>query len=114
VSLPFLQLVYTWLMVCLSLKQDYSVYCKEMSETGQGLLNNGQEDQIVPGSEIGNIWSTCLFDKSQNCLILLQTQRNPEQVPWCKQMHALMGMSPVIDQSAIAHSATLLYTSILA
>ena len=97
------------------MKRDYSTYRKEISETGQGLLDNGQEDQIIPGSEIDNIWSTCLsflYCKS------FYTSRNLEKIqskfPWYKQMHALMGTSPVIDRSAIAHSETPLDTSMLA
>ena len=27
-----------------------------MSETGQGLIDDGREDEIAPNSEIANIW----------------------------------------------------------
>ena len=88
------------------------MYRKEMSENGQGLLDNGQEDQITPGSEIDNIWSTCIFSECS------YAYRNLEKIqskfPWYKQMHALMGTSPVVDRSVIAHSATPLDTSMLA
>ena len=34
-----------------------------MSETGQGLLDDGQESDMIPGSDIKNAWGTsiCLF-----------------------------------------------------
>lgn len=40
----------------LSLTTQYGKYRKMMSETGQGLINKGREDEITPGSEIANIW----------------------------------------------------------
>jgi hypothetical protein len=71
----------------------------DKGDVSQGILNNGQEDQITPGSEIHNMWSMCVFDKSLNHLTY--TSLNPEKIQskflWYKQMHALMGMSPVID-----------------
>lgn len=46
------------------------------------------------------------------CLIfvadLIQTK-----FPWYKRMHALMGTSPIVDRSAVAHSRTAIDLSIL-
>jgi hypothetical protein len=40
------------------LKKNYTKYCKEMSDTGQGLLDADCEDEILAGSDIANIWGT--------------------------------------------------------
>ena len=61
-------------------------------------------------------FGVCVF---LSCIAnLFYTSRNLEKIqskfPWYKQMHALMGTSPVINRSAIAHSATPLDTSMLA
>lgn len=39
-----------------SLKTAYKKNYARMSETGQGLLDEGREDDIIDGSEIANIW----------------------------------------------------------
>jgi hypothetical protein len=38
------------------LKKNYTKYRKEMSDTGQGLLDADREDEILAGSDIANIW----------------------------------------------------------
>ena len=49
---------------------------------GQGLLNNGQENQIIPESEIDNIWSMCLsFLYCKSFFHFQESRRNPEQIP---------------------------------
>jgi hypothetical protein len=88
-----------------------------MSETGQGLIDDGREDDIAPGSEIANLWgkvvATFASFLSNNSIIsiadLIQTK-----FPWYKRMHALMGTSPIVDRSAIAHSRTAIDLGILA
>lgn len=66
----------------------------------------------TPGSEIDNIWTMCLFSK---CSYAYQNLKKIQsKFPWYKQMHALMGMSSVVDRSAITHSATLVDISMLA
>ena len=39
-----------------SLKIGYSKYRQKMSDTGQGLLDAGREDEFVEDSEIKNVW----------------------------------------------------------
>lgn len=90
----------------LSLKTQYGKYRKMMTETGQGLIDDGREDEITPGSEIANMWGrysmfTYLFRRLISVADLIQTR-----FPWYKRMHALMGTSPIFDRSAIAHSRT--------
>jgi hypothetical protein len=41
-----------------SLKTLYGKHRKMMSETGQGLIDDGREDDITPGSDIANMWGT--------------------------------------------------------
>lgn len=44
-----------------SLKLQYGKYRKMISETGQGLIDEGREDEITPGSEIANIWGNVIM-----------------------------------------------------
>jgi hypothetical protein len=39
-----------------SLKTGYMKYCQEMSDTGQGILDTGREDEFVEASEKKNVW----------------------------------------------------------
>jgi hypothetical protein len=61
--------------VC-SLKAQYGKYHKQMSKTGQGLIDDGHEDEIAPNSEIATLWgmpSSLLFIYCiSNILFLLQ------------------------------------------
>ena len=43
-----------------SLKTQYGKYRKMISETGQGLIDEGREDEIIPGSEIANLWGNVI------------------------------------------------------
>ena len=38
------------------MKKAYIKHWANISETGQGLLDAGQEDEIIVGSEIANVW----------------------------------------------------------
>lgn len=44
------------------MKKAYAKHWANISETGQGLLDAGREDEIMPGSEIANIWGMSLCD----------------------------------------------------
>jgi hypothetical protein len=35
-----------------------------MSETGQGLIEDNREDEIIPGSEIANVWGVYVSMRS--------------------------------------------------
>ena len=39
-----------------SLKQAFKKHRATLKETGHGLIVNGQEDSITPGSGIANVW----------------------------------------------------------
>ena len=39
-----------------SLKQAFKKHRAMLKEAGHGLIANGQEDFITPGSEIANVW----------------------------------------------------------
>ena len=43
------------------LKTQYAKHRKEMSDTGQGLLDEDHEDEILPNSEITNVWGASCF-----------------------------------------------------
>ncbi|KAJ7477521.1 hypothetical protein FB451DRAFT_1396491 [Mycena latifolia] len=55
-----------------------------------------QEMEIIEGSEIANAWDLIM-----------------EKFPWYKRMDALMGTSPIVNRSAVAHSQTRVNLSIL-
>ncbi|EIN11627.1 hypothetical protein PUNSTDRAFT_131787 [Punctularia strigosozonata HHB-11173 SS5] len=79
-----------------NLKKIYRKQRQMLSETGQGLIDDDREHEITPGSTLQNIW-----DKIQTAF------------PWYKRMNILMGASPIVDRSAIAHSGTKLDLSAL-
>ncbi|KIJ29465.1 hypothetical protein M422DRAFT_269123 [Sphaerobolus stellatus SS14] len=60
-----------------------------LSETGQGLLDEGREDEIAEGAPLRNVW-----DKIKRDFL------------WYMRMHALMGTGPVADRSAVGNSGT--------
>lgn len=41
---------------CIRIKTGYNKKRGELSETGQGLIDNGLEAEITPGSELANVW----------------------------------------------------------
>ncbi|KAH7917118.1 hypothetical protein BV22DRAFT_1200347 [Leucogyrophana mollusca] len=79
-----------------NLKENYIKHRDQIGETGQGLLDEDRESDITAGSELANIW-----DKVK------------AKFPWYMTMHWLMGTSPVVNRSAIAHSGTPLNLTIL-
>ncbi|KAF7360076.1 hypothetical protein MVEN_00735700 [Mycena venus] len=79
-----------------SLKTAYGKWRRKLGETGHGLVATDKEDDIKSDSVIANAWD------------LIQ-----EKFPWYKRMNDLMGSSPVIDRSAVAHSGTRVDLSIL-
>ncbi|KAM6497403.1 hypothetical protein JOM56_007876 [Amanita muscaria] len=79
-----------------ALKTLYIQQRDTMSETGQGIVHNNQEDTLIPNSECANAWD------------LVQAI-----FPWYKRMHALMGTSPVVSKAALAHSASDVDLSVL-
>ncbi|TFY76194.1 hypothetical protein EWM64_g7820 [Hericium alpestre] len=78
------------------IKTSYIKYCNLLGETGQGLINDDWESEIIEGSDIANIW-----DEIQ------------KKFPWYKRVNNLYGRSPVVDRSAVTNSASDLDTSIL-
>ncbi|KAF8463727.1 hypothetical protein DFH94DRAFT_699489 [Russula ochroleuca] len=67
-----------------------------LKDTGHGLIANGQEDAITPGSEIANVW-----DKIKSMF------------PWYRQINDLIGTSLLVDKSALAHSTSVLDLTVL-
>lgn len=43
-------------LIACSLKKGYEKHRKAMSDTGQGLLDAGQEGEFIEGSDIANVW----------------------------------------------------------
>ncbi|GJJ06933.1 hypothetical protein Clacol_001129 [Clathrus columnatus] len=62
------------------LKKNYTKHWNSLKETGKGLVDEGQEDEIAEGSKLENIWHKKIY-----------------KFPWYKQMSNLMGKSPVFD-----------------
>jgi len=87
------------------LKRDYVKHRDSISETGQGLIDEGRESEFAPDSKLANIWGTYLI-----FVVAHDTDKYLEQInkvfPWYKRLHALMGTSPIVDTSAIANSTT--------
>ncbi|KAH9969954.1 hypothetical protein BJV74DRAFT_799332 [Russula compacta] len=86
-----------------SLKAVYTKNRAKLSETGQGLLDIDQEDEITPSSEITNIWGDQL----------LVAYKIKAVFPWYKHLHALMRTNPTITKASVAHSKTPLDLGIL-
>ncbi|THV02629.1 hypothetical protein K435DRAFT_792411 [Dendrothele bispora CBS 962.96] len=78
------------------LKKVYVEHRNTMSQTGHGIVINGQEETIVAGSEIANAWDAV-----------------KTVFPWYVRMALLVGGSPVVDRSAVANSATAINLSVL-
>ncbi|KAJ7159636.1 hypothetical protein C8R46DRAFT_1224218 [Mycena filopes] len=72
-----------------TLKKKYGEHHKTLGATGHGLVTTGQEGEIKENTEIANAWDAIL-----------------EVFPWYKRMDVLMGSSPIINRSAVAHSQT--------
>ncbi|KAF8172623.1 hypothetical protein K438DRAFT_1981468 [Mycena galopus ATCC 62051] len=71
-----------------SLKTQYQNHRQALGSTGHGLVVDGKENEIAAGP-IANAWDAII-----------------KKFPWYKRMHALMGTSPIVNRSAVAHSGT--------
>ncbi|KIJ41642.1 hypothetical protein M422DRAFT_48528 [Sphaerobolus stellatus SS14] len=72
-----------------NLRQLYHKHRTSVNETGQGLLDEGWEDEIAEDTPLWNIW--------------VKIKRT---FPWYMHMHGLMKTSPVADRSAVGNSST--------
>ncbi|KAF8209187.1 hypothetical protein K438DRAFT_2066189 [Mycena galopus ATCC 62051] len=72
-----------------ALKKSYTENRKTLGETGHGLVAAGKKEEIKGGTEIANAWDAV-----------------QKKFPWYLRMHDLMGSSPVVNRSAVAHSGT--------
>ncbi|KAJ7621659.1 hypothetical protein DFH06DRAFT_1143662 [Mycena polygramma] len=72
-----------------SLKKAFSEHHKKLGATGHGLVTGGKEDEIIGGSAIANAWEVI-----------------EAKFPWYKRMDLLMGTSPIVNRTAVAHSNT--------
>ncbi|THU85616.1 hypothetical protein K435DRAFT_925472 [Dendrothele bispora CBS 962.96] len=79
-----------------NLKKAYIEHRNTMSQTGHGIVVNGQEETIQAGSEIANAWDAV-----------------KTVFPWYRRMALLIGGSPVVDRSAVANSTTNVDLSVL-
>ncbi|THV01307.1 hypothetical protein K435DRAFT_854004 [Dendrothele bispora CBS 962.96] len=79
-----------------ALKKAYIEHRNTMSQTGHGIVVNGQEETIQAGSEIANAWDAV-----------------KTVFPWYRRMALLIGGSPVVDRSAVANSTTNVDLSVL-
>ncbi|KAF8124635.1 hypothetical protein K438DRAFT_2034193 [Mycena galopus ATCC 62051] len=72
-----------------ALKTKYTDYHKKLGATGHGLIAAGKADEITGGTVIANAW-----------------EEITQKFPWYMRMDTLMGTSPVVNRSAVAHSQT--------
>lgn len=79
-----------------SLKTKYREQRNKLGETGAGLIDRNEKDQIIEDSKLGNI-----FDKIQ------------KDFPWYEQMNKLMYRSPLVGMDAISNSASNVDMSVL-
>ncbi|KAH9831847.1 uncharacterized protein C8Q71DRAFT_861518 [Rhodofomes roseus] len=79
-----------------SLKKMYRGHRKAIGETGAGLISGDKENEIIPGSELDNMWQ--------------QIQTN---FPWYKRMDVLMRNHPSVCRDSVANSTTSANTSVL-
>ena len=77
-----------------------------MSETGQGIIYNDQEDTLILNSECANAWGMSIM--SLYAFLIQLTLFCPDLInatfPWYKHMHAIMGTSHVVSKVALTHS----------
>ncbi|KIJ47695.1 hypothetical protein M422DRAFT_248701 [Sphaerobolus stellatus SS14] len=66
-----------------NLKKKYTELRNKLSETGQGLIDDGCEAEIEEDSPLENLWQLIL-----------------REFPWYRRMNALMGKSPVIGAAS--------------
>ncbi|KAF4598775.1 hypothetical protein AB1N83_013772 [Pleurotus pulmonarius] len=79
-----------------NLKRTYSAFRAKLGETGHGLIVAGQEDKIVTGTPISNVFESMT-----------------KKFPWYSRLHLLLSVSPVYDRSALANSTTPVDLSVL-
>ncbi|KAF8160102.1 hypothetical protein K438DRAFT_2025870 [Mycena galopus ATCC 62051] len=72
-----------------AMKTKYTDYHKKLGATGHGLIAAGKADEITGGTVIANAW-----------------EEITQKFPWYMRMDTLMGTSPVVNRSAVAHSQT--------
>ncbi|KAJ7461893.1 hypothetical protein FB451DRAFT_1404398 [Mycena latifolia] len=77
-------------------QKSYTEHHEKLGATGHGLVIGGKEDEIIEGSTIANAWDAI-----------------EKKFPWYKRMNILMGTSPVVNRSAVAHSNTRVNLSVL-
>ncbi|KAJ7506345.1 hypothetical protein B0H11DRAFT_2327412 [Mycena galericulata] len=79
-----------------NLKKTYTEHHEKLGATGHGLVTAGKEAKIIEGSDIANAWEAIA-----------------KKFPWYKRMDILMGTSPIVNRSAVAHSNTRVDLSVL-
>ncbi|KAJ7105922.1 hypothetical protein C8R44DRAFT_886369 [Mycena epipterygia] len=72
-----------------NLKKAYQEHHEKLGATGHGLVAAGKEDEIIEDTPIANAW-----------------EKISKKFPWYKRMDRLMGTSPIVNRSAVAHSGT--------
>lgn len=89
-----------------SIKKAFRRHRETLKETGHGLIANDDEASIHPDSEIANAWGMLLI----NSIVLIHsytlTDKIKSSFPWYKRINDLMGTSPAVDKSALAHSTS--------
>jgi hypothetical protein len=95
-----------------NIKKAYMKHRNTISETGQGLLDDGLESTFIQGSDIKNAWGMSIHVIRDSFSYFL-ADVIAKVFPWYMQMHVLMGTSPVVDRSAMAHSGTPLNLDII-
>jgi hypothetical protein len=86
------------------MKTAYVKHRGNISETGQGLLDNGQEDDILEGSEVANIWDGPYREHiafEPDLFLTSSLGKVKQAFPWYMRMHALMGSSPIVSKTPI-------------
>lgn len=95
-----------------SLKTLYIKFRNELGQTGHGLVTEGCEDEITPGSELANVWGMCLYRLPSLKLTGL-SDATLNKFPWYRRMDKLLAKSPLVVKSAVGHSKTPIDTAIL-
>ncbi|GJJ11591.1 hypothetical protein Clacol_005826 [Clathrus columnatus] len=72
---------------------DLDKHWDSLKETGQGLVDEGQEDEIAEGSKLENIWCKKIHIYSYK----ISLEKIQQEFPWYKQMNNLMGKSPIFE-----------------
>src|SRR5882724_9880151 len=96
------------------MKKSYTNYRNKMLATGVGLIESNREDKMMKGSDMFNIWGMLYVSVFRGFTDnLISPDKTKKAFLWYKCMHCLMGHSPVVIRSALAHSSTPLNTDIL-